>query len=178
MWFVTVHITINRPIWFWSGSANFFLLFFFKSEFGRQSGRYFDWLDANSHRRLCPRARRGTRQRTSSGPTAGRRCRRQSCLPRCPENDTYTRTKQSIQIFLTEKKKQKNQQQQTNILLGSYLSAIATAVFFSLSLFDWGALTCATTGLRSLFINSSTLSGFCIEANEQGRGEQLPLDTL
>lgn len=67
---------------------------------------------------------------------------------------------------------------QISILLCSYLSAMATAVFFSLSLLDWGALTCATTGLRSLFINSSTLSGFCIEANEQGDGERLPSDTL
>lgn len=41
-----------------------------------------------------------------------------------------------------------------------YLSAIATDMFFSLSLLDCGALTWAMTGLSSLFISSNTLSGF------------------
>lgn len=48
-----------------------------------------------------------------------------------------------------------------------YLSAIATAVFFSLSLLDCGALTWAMTGLRSLFINSNTLSGFYTDAKTE-----------
>jgi len=42
-----------------------------------------------------------------------------------------------------------------------YRSAMESAMFFSLSLLDCGALIWGTTGLSSLFISSSTLSAFC-----------------
>lgn len=48
-----------------------------------------------------------------------------------------------------------------------YLSAIATDMFFSLSLLDCGALTWAMTGLSSLFISSNTLSGFYTAHSER-----------
>lgn len=43
----------------------------------------------------------------------------------------------------------------------AYRSAMESAMFFSLSLLDCGALIWGTTGLSSLFISSSTLSAFC-----------------
>lgn len=42
-----------------------------------------------------------------------------------------------------------------------YRSAMESAMFFSLSLLDCGALIWGTTGLSSLFISSNTLSAFC-----------------
>lgn len=50
---------------------------------------------------------------------------------------------------------------------------MATAVFFSLSLLDWGALTWAMTGLNNLFISSNTLSGFYTETESAGKGKQI-----
>ena len=127
------------------------------------------WSQLHSRRRLGPRDPRGTRQRTSSGLRAGRKCCRPISLLRRSENDTcmWRRGNQSgLCIYMT----------QLNrcilvvclcVFACSYLSAMATAVFFSLSLLDEGALTWAITGLNSLFISSSTLSGFYEETNTQ-----------
>lgn len=120
-----------------------------------------------SHRRLCPRDLRGTHQRTSSGRGAGRRCCRWTSLLLFPDSDTcrngINRLGFSVEFEWP--------QQCVCVCVWHYRSAIATAAFFSLSLLDWGALTCAMTGLRSLFINSNTLSGFYSEENEGDIGE-------
>lgn len=118
-----------------------------------------------SRRRLCRHDLRGTRQRKSSGRGAGRTCYWWTSLPLFPDSDTCRKLINHL-VFSVEFGWLILQKPQQCVCVWDYRSAIATAVFFSLSLLDWGALTCAMTGLRSLFINSNTLSGFYPEVNE------------
>lgn len=114
--------------------------------------------ELHSHHTLCRRAPRGTRRRTSSGLRAGRRYYRPTCLLLRPESDTCRGKIKGYGGACVDF-------DQRTACPCPYLSAMATAVFFSLSLLDWGALTWAMTGLRSRFISSSTLSEFYAETH-------------
>lgn len=51
-------------------------------------------------------------------------------------------------------------------------------MFFNRSLFDWGVLIWGTIGLRSLFISSKTLSGFCWHKSHTNRRSMMEFGAL